>query len=182
MADLPTDPTPMTRMIRPLLLPLAALLLALPLRAQSAEQTYAHAEHGWSIAHPAGWVIDTLDTGVVQLRPPAGLPQGIVGVHQGALPFLRVDELVDLVIENQAKSTPEIRVLDRRTVYLADSLRAIELDTELEGETVSRSRRLFVVSDDTAYIVQAETRRDDWDALEPYFARILQSFRVPVAR
>lgn len=171
----------MTRLPRSLLPLLAAFLFAFPLRAQQAEQTYVHAEHGWSVAHPAGWVIDTLDTGVIQLRPPADQPQGLVGVHQGALPFLRVDELVDLVIENQAKSTPEIRVLARRTVYLADSLRAVELDTELEGETVSRSRRLFVVSDGTAYIVQAETRRDDWAALEPFFARIVQSFRVPAA-
>ena len=52
----------MTRLPHSLLAALlAALLVALPLRAQQAERTYVHAEHGWSVVQPAGWVLDTLD-------------------------------------------------------------------------------------------------------------------------
>ncbi|HMG18041.1 MAG TPA: hypothetical protein VK573_04905, partial [Gemmatimonadales bacterium] len=108
----------------------------------------------------------------VLITPPSSLVEGVVGIHTGAVSFTTVDELVDALVGSQQASGQSVRILSRRNVQLVDSVPAIELETELGVGTIGRSRRLFVLREGTAYVIDAETYRDSWAVIEPYVARI----------
>lgn len=171
-------------MLRVLTLCAALLATILPitdLRAQASDRTYTNPAHQWVIAYPSGWAVDSQNIAFVQIRPPNSLATGVIGIHTGAVGFKTIDELVDAVIRSQQASEQGVRILSRRSVQLADSVPGIDLETELGVGTVGRSRRLFVLWEGTAYVIDAETYRDSWPVLAPYYARVIQSFRIPSA-
>ena len=147
--------------------------------AQAAERRYENPVHRWVIAYPAGWAVDSQNVAFIQITPPDSLARGVLGIHAGAVRVATVDALVDALVSAQEASGQGLRVLKRRVVYLADSVRAIELETELGVGVVGRSRRLFVMRNGTAYIIDAETYRDSWGRVEAHFARMIESFRLP---
>jgi hypothetical protein len=147
--------------------------------AQAEERQYENPVHHWVIAYPAGWVVDSQDVAFIEITPPDSLAKGVVGIHTGAVRIASVDALVDAVVKAQEASGRGLRILQRRVVLLADSVRAIEIDTELGVGVVGRSRRLFVVRDGIAYVIDAETYRDSWAAVENHYARMIESFRLP---
>ena len=147
--------------------------------AQAGERRYEHPVHHWVIAYPAGWAVDSQNVGFIQITPPDSLAKGVLGIHTGTVRVATVDALVDAVVKAQEASGQGLRILKRRVVHLADSVRAIELETELGVGIVGRSRRLFVVRNGTAYIIDAETYRDSWAAVEAHYARMIESFRLP---
>jgi hypothetical protein len=168
-------------LLRSLTLCMAFLGSILPMigaHAQATERTYANPAYHWVINYPSGWAVDSQNVAFVQITPPENLAKGVVGIHTGAVGFASVDELVDAVVKSQEASGQGIRILSRRNVHLADSVPAIALETELGVGIVGRSRRLFVLREGTAYVIDAETYRDSWTALEPHYARIIQSFRI----
>jgi hypothetical protein len=147
--------------------------------AQAGDRRYENPVHHWVIAYPAGWAVDSQNVGFIQITPPDSLAKGIFGIHTGAVRVATVDALADAVIKAQQASGQGLRILKRRVVHLADSVRAIELETELGVGTVGRSRRLFVLRDGTAYVIDAETYRDSWPAVEAHYVRMIESFRLP---
>ena len=147
--------------------------------AQSGERRYENPVHHWVIAYPAGWAVDSQNVGFVQITPPDSLAKGVFGIHTGPVRVATADVLVDAVVKAQEASGAGLRILKRRVVHLADSVRAIELETELGIGVVGRSRRLFVVRNGMAYVIDAETYRDSWPAVEAHYARMIESFRLP---
>ncbi len=158
----------------------ALLACTPPYRAptQPDERQYANPVHHWVISYPAGWAVDSQNVAFIQITPPASLAKGGLGIHTGAVRVATVDVLVDAVVRAQEASGQGLRILKRRVVHLADSVRAIELETELGVGIVGRSRRLFVVRNGTAYVIDAETYRGSWGAVEAHYARMIESFRL----
>jgi hypothetical protein len=157
---------------------LAVLVATAETLAQTPDRTYVNPVHRWTITYPGDWSVDSQNVAFVQLKPPASLATGLVGIHTGPVRFASADELVDVMVAVQSRSAQGVRVLSRRAVYLADSVPAIELETELGAGTVGRSRRRFIVMNGIAYVIDAETYRDSWPKVESHFARIIQSFKL----
>jgi hypothetical protein len=146
--------------------------------AQKADQTYVNVLHRWSIAYPAEWAIDSRNEALVRFVPPASLANGLLVIRASTVTFASVDEMVDLMLAAQKNSGLEVRILKRSSVFLADSLPAVEVDSEIGTTRVGRSRRIFVLLAGTAYIIDAEADRDSWPAIEPQFTRVIATFRV----
>lgn len=147
--------------------------------AQAGDRRYEHPIHRWVIAYPAGWSVDSQNVAFIQITPPDSLAKGVIGIHTGAVRFATVDAFVDALVSAQEASGQGLRILKRRVVHLPDSVRAIELETELGVGIIGRSRRLFVMRNGTAYVIDAETYRDSWAAVEAHYARVIESFRLP---
>ena len=156
--------------------------VAPPTAAPTAQSTYTNATYGWSITYPTGWTIDTQNVAFVRLEPPRELGEGLLGIHAAPVSFTNMDSAVSRLIERQEQSSQGVKVLGRRAITLVDGTPAIELDTELGQGTVGRSRRFFALAGGTAFVLDAETFRDQWPVLEPHYDRILRSFRVNATR
>ena len=156
----------------------AVLLPGFQLLAQSTGRTYVNPVHHWSITVPPRWSIDSQDVAFVQLKPPPGSPEGLVGIHAGQVRFQTADELVDFSVAYQSRSGQGINVVARRVVYLPDSVRAVELESRLGVGTVGHSLRRYVIKDGIAYVLDAETYDQAWPTMGPSFVGILRSFRI----
>ena len=151
---------------------------ASPSSSSSRETSYVNSVRKWSISYPQGWGVDTQNLAFVRILPTGPLQGALVGIHAGPVNVRTADELMDLVLDAQQKSSLGVRVLSRQSIQLADGTPALLLDTELGSGTVGRSRRLAAVVDGIGYVIDAETYRDLWPTFEPYVTQILKSFRV----
>ncbi len=151
---------------------------AAPASATSATRTVTNPMHGWSIEYPTGWAIDPRNPSQVMIVPPPSVGRGAFGIHVAPVRFTTVDSLVDFVIAQQSAAAPGFKVLSRKSIFLSDSVPALELETELGVGTVGHSRRIIVLRSGIAYILDGEGYVTAWAALEPYYAKMIASFRI----
>jgi hypothetical protein len=143
-----------------------------------ARSDHVYVEHlyGWSVSYPDNWTIDTLDPGFVQIHQPPTLPYGLVGIHSArALKGASLGDFADRMMANEADMAG-FKVLSRRSTTLSDGTPALEIDDVIGTDLVGESRKLVVLRGDRGLVVDAETYRDSFPALAPYFEKILRSF------
>ena len=177
---MPQAPDERPVVMRSLLLALAILAAVHPpARAQAdAVRSYRNPVHGWSIAYPADWRVDSQHVNFVRLLPPPGGPGALLGIHAGPVAAPTVDSIIAMVVTLQANSAQGIRVLSRTPILLADSTPAVDLQSELGHGTIGRSRRIFALVNGVAFVIDAETFREAWPQYEATFDGIIRSFRV----
>lgn len=156
-----------------------ALALA-PTPAPALEQVYSNPVYGWFIQFPDDWVLDSTDPAYVKIQPSVS-GYALVGILSGTVRFTSLDEFVDFTLahnktylEEQGKT---LVVLSRRHMTLANDISAIEVVAEIG--LGGKSRRLYVLVDKQAFVIDAETHIEKWDTFHPYFDAMIDSFTVP---
>lgn len=162
----------------------AALPTQAPTWAQEpAQQTagirYVHPSFGWSVSIPENWTYAASRTSVM-IRTPGNLPRGVIGIYTFNNPGKTLEEFVD-GLEEFSKQDLEARgkkvvTVSRKKVMLADGLPAIEIISEIGSGVVGKSLKVTAIFNGKTVGINAETYKQSWDELRPYFDRIIKSF------
>jgi hypothetical protein len=139
--------------------------------------TYVNPAHRWSVAYPDFWRLDDTDRGWVKLS--RGI--AIVGVHTTAnVSGMSLDEVADAWLRTweQQQIGTRVEVVARRRVALSGELPAIEVVHHIGSGVVGKSRKIFLVVKERAFLIDAETYLEAWPIFEIDFNRISDSFGV----
>jgi hypothetical protein len=140
------------------------------------EPTYTNPVYKWSVSYPRGWKVDAADSRLVMFRG-EGPRSGILGIH--AIPDAGSKSLDD-VVNFSLRAYPPGRYLtvSRRSITLPNGFSAIEIVHLIGSGTVGKSRKVITIAKGRGFLIDAETYLDSWNAAEPYFNRIIDSFAV----
>ena len=140
--------------------------------------SYTNPVYRWSVPYPADWKIDITNPGDVRIHSPAS--DGLCGIRSGVVRFKTVDEFTDFM---QAESERLFR--DSGVTVRSLATQKISLPNEVIGNDVvteilsgGRSRRIYVLANAGGYDIDCETYAQNWEKLEPFFARIIGSFTL----
>jgi hypothetical protein len=86
----------------------------------------------------------------------------------------RLDDRNPVFVQIQAPS----QMVYWRRLTLSDGTPAIDVINLLGVGVVGKSRKVFVEAGPMKFALNAETYRESWTELEPYFDRIIMSFEV----
>jgi hypothetical protein len=129
----------------------------------------------WSVSYPRGWKVDAANPHSVIFR--GERPPGVLGIH--ALPDAQsksLDEAVTHVL--QFYPPARFATVSRRAITLPNGVPAIEVVHHIGSGVVGKSRKLIMVAKGRGFLIDAETYLNSWDAAEPYFNRMIDSFSV----
>jgi hypothetical protein len=105
----------------------------------------------------------------------------IVGVHTAAnVSGMSLDEVADAWLRTweQQQIGTRVEVVARRRVALSGELPAIEVVHHIGSGVVGKSRKIFLVVKERAFLIDAETYLEAWPIFEIDFNRISDSFGV----
>jgi len=144
----------------------------------SDENEYVNPVCKWSIRYPNDWTMDSSDLSYVKIKPP--VDSALVGIHCITVDYTSLDDFVNSVLtQNEAyfrQKGETMVVMSRRPAYLSNGVTAVEVNVEIRPG--GKSRRIYVLVDKQAFLVDAETYIEKWDMFHPYFDRIISSFTV----
>ena len=150
----------------------------LPIPGSAREPTYVNPTHGWSVSYPQGWSLDGRNPRSVVVRQHPNIPKGgVVTIHTiTAVIGKSLDEVADTILRIYPAS--RYVTVSRRRITLSNDIPAIEAMHHIGTGVVGKSRKVIAVVKDRAFFIDAETYLDSWEALEPYFNQIVNSFTV----
>jgi hypothetical protein len=136
---------------------------------------YIDPVHRWSVAYPEFWRPDDTGRGWVKLS--RGM--AIVGVHTATdVSGKSLDEVADAWLRGWEQHVgTKVEVVARRRLALS-GLTAIEVVHHIGSGVVGKSRKIFLVVKDRAFLIDAETYLEAWPIFEADFNHIVDSFRV----
>jgi hypothetical protein len=139
--------------------------------------TYVHPMHRWSVAYPDFWRLDDNDREWVKLSRGS---MAIVGIHAATNVIGKsLDEVTDTWLRGWEQHIGErFEVIARRRLTLSNDLPAIEVVHHIGSGVIGKSRKVFAVVKDRAFLIDAETYLEAWPTFEPDFNRIIESFSV----
>jgi hypothetical protein len=139
---------------------------------------YVNPVHGWSVWYPADWRLDDRNPVFVQIQAPSRLPRGQIGFHSARLaPFMSLDDFAQRMVGVE-RPREGFEMVYWRRLTLSDGTPAIDVINLLGVGVVGKSRKVFVEAGPMKFALNAETYRESWTELEPYFDRIIMSFEV----
>lgn len=139
------------------------------------ERTYVNEAYGWSATYPRGWTVDGSNPRSVILR--RARPPGVLGIHTITAPSGKsLDEIADSVL--RIFPSPRYVVVSRRAITLRAGIAAIEVVHHIGVGTVGKSRKVITTVKGRVFVIDAETYLDSWDAVQPYFNQIVDSFTI----
>ena len=139
--------------------------------------TYINPIHRWSVTYPDFWRHDDADRDWVKLS--RGM--AIVGVHTATnVSGKSLDEVASAWLRGWDQQVgTKFEVVARRRLTLPGEVPAMEVVHHIGSGVVGKSRKIFLVVKDRAFLIDAETYLEAWPIFEPDFNRIVDSFRVP---
>ena len=159
--------------------PVQTSALAQELAQDRTGERYVHPHQGWSVTIPPNWRYDGTQTSMM-IKTPGNLPRGVIGIYTFNNPGKTLEEFVD-GLEEFSKQDLEARgkkvvTVSRKKVMLADGLPAIEIISEIGSGAVGKSLKVTAIFNGKTVGINAETYKQSWDELRPYFDRIIKSF------
>ncbi|MBM2830966.1 MAG: Sel1 repeat protein [Dehalococcoidia bacterium] len=142
------------------------------------ESAYSNPVYGWSISYPSDWTVDSSNPALVriQIAGPA-----LVGIHTATVRFTSLDDFVNFMLaDNEARAKQRGQttvVVSRGSISLPNSVIATDIVKELGPG--GKSRDIYVLIGQQAFIISAETYIQNWDRFHPYFERMIASFTIP---
>lgn len=134
-----------------------------------AERAYTNPVYGWSIAYPRTWTVDSGNLGFVKIVSSAD--KALCGIHSHEVPLKTVDEFTDAL-----ERDPNRVILARRKISLPNDVIGNDVLARTMGG--GKSRRIYILADGRAFGIDCETYEKDWDRLEPFYDRIIRSFKL----
>lgn len=140
---------------------------------------YTNPVYHWSITYPSSYTIDASEPEWIKLR--AYNPPREIGVHSfQAEMFNSLDEMVDWMLDDdqryfEAKGLNMV-VISRRPITLPNDVAAIDVVKEMQPG--GKSRDIYVLIGQWAYLLSAETYVEFWNESEANFDQIINSFVV----
>jgi len=134
----------------------------------SAERAYTNPVYGWSIAYPRSWTVDSGNPGFVKI---SSADKALCAIHSRTVASRTVDEFTDAL-----ERDPNRVILARRKISLPNDVIGNDVLARIMGG--GKSRRIYILVDGRAFGIDCETYEKDWDRLEPFYDRIIRSFRL----
>lgn len=155
-----------------------------PLRADARQvesyRLYPSSRYPWSISYPFSWIINDKDPAFVRFF--SKRERMLCGIHSTSARSSNVDDFTDFMLAGGEQVARKQLGLESVTL----SRTRISLPNENVGNDVlvdlrpgGRSRRIFAIIADYAYLIDCETYVHNWGNAEPIFDRIIRSFTVP---
>ncbi len=142
------------------------------------EKEYVNPVCKWSIRYPNDWTIDSSDPSFVKIQPP--VDSALLGIHCTTINYTSLDDFVNSALAHNEgyfkQKGQTMVVMTRQSTYLPNGVPAV--DVILEIRPGGKSRRIYVLVDKHAFLVDAETYIEKWDMFHPYFDRMISSFTV----
>ncbi len=142
------------------------------------ENEYVNPVCKWSIRYPNDWTMNSSDPSFVKIQPP--VDSALVGIHCTTVNYTSLDDFVNFVLAHNEgyfkQKGQTMVVMTRRSTYLPNGVPAVDVIVEIRPG--GKSRRIYVLVDKQAFLVDAETYIEKWDMFHPYFDRMISSFTV----
>lgn len=136
---------------------------------------FTHPVYKWSLSHLNGWKIKESSQYSVDFINES--QQQYLSVHVIPVVFCSsVDKFAEYI--GNTYPLPHFRLVSERTITLKNGLPALEIVHHIGTGVVGKSRKIVVIANGQGFLVDAETFLDSWDASEPCFKQIIDSFVV----
>ena len=143
-----------------------------------ARSRYANPEYGWSVDLPEGWTVSVDNPSSVRFF--SGSRDALCGVQGAEVSVESLHELTDYLLEHSRKSLEkqgkESKLISREEIQVADGV--VGNDVIVEIATAGKSRRVYLLVEGTAYVIDCETYTEKWEQFEPAFGEIIGSFAL----
>jgi hypothetical protein len=147
-----------------------------PLDIAVSVRSYTSPVYRWSISYPANWTIDSKDPSFVRIHSAAD--NALCGIHSGPVRFETLDEFTDFMLAHNERF-----IRGRGQAFVILARRRISLQNEIIGNDVlveigpgGKSRRILVLVDGRGFAIDCETYATNWEKLDPFFERVINSF------
>ena len=139
------------------------------------EGTFTHPFYKWSLSHLDGWKIKEShhsDVIFVAERQQMMISVRAIPVNSGN----SLDNVASYVLNTWPP--PHFRLISGKTITLKNGLPALEIIHHIGTGVNGKSRKIIVIVNGQGFLIDAETFFDSWDASEPYFEKIINSFTL----
>ena len=141
---------------------------------------YVNPIYKWSVSYPKDWALDSSDPTVVKITAPPNLPEGLVGIHTHRIDAKSLDDAADIELDIWIQGGRfKFETVSRGHMVLPDGTSVVEVVHLMGLGIKGRSRKVIAYVDGQVFYIDAETFDRSWEVLEPYFDRIITSFRAP---